>query len=184
MNKRQTESTFFESKVILRINNLPQKKEISVLDCFSADGKIWNEIKKRTEKKLTVTRIEKQVGRSGVYLQGNNIKFLKTLNVNDYDIIDLDSFGSPIKQLEIIFNKSKKESKKTIFFVTFIQSYAGGLPYVMLEKIGYTKKMIKKIPTLFYRNGIEKFKNYLSYYGVKKIKIMTNSRKHYIMFER
>jgi len=54
------------------------------------------------------------------------------------------------------------------------------LPVRMLEKIGYTRKMIKKCPTFFNRNGIEKFKQYLAINGVKKVSIIEKNNKKYL----
>lgn len=180
MSRHQTENLYFRSKVNLRMNHLPKKKTIRVLDCFSADGKIWDEVKKLSNKEIIVTRIEMKKGKKGNYLVGDNVKYLKTMNINAYDVIDLDAFGAPIQQLEIIFKKAKKD---LYLFITYNQVMFNRIPHVMLRKLGYTKKMIKKVPSLFTRNPVEKLKAYLSFYGVQKIHIMSKDRKNYIFFK-
>ncbi len=176
MNNRliKTDNSYLKSKVNLRINHLPQKNNIKVLDCYAGECKIWNNIKTKTEENIIITGIDKKP--YGNNLRGDNLKYLKGLNLDSYDIIDLDAYGVPFRQLEIIF----KKGYKGILYITFIQSMFGQLPIKMLNKIGYTKSMIKKCPTLFNRGGIEKFKQYLAINGIKKITIVIKGNKNYM----
>ena len=54
MNKRATKTNNdpnnIEIKILLRLKFLPKKDEIKVLDAFSGEGILWNEVKKRTSK--------------------------------------------------------------------------------------------------------------------------------------
>lgn len=177
MSNHQTENSFFEIKVNLRLENLPDKP-LKVLDCFSADGKIWKEIAKHREN-LNILRIEKENNKDGIYLRGDNLKFLSSLDLNQFDVIDLDAFGIPFKQLRIIFQKVKTDK---IIFVTFIQSLFGTLPKQMLNDLGYTKQMINKIPTLFNHNGFNKFCCWLFLNKIDKIKFYNLQNKYYITF--
>jgi len=176
MNRRQikTDNSYLNSKINLRMNHLPDKQSIKVLDCFAGRSRIWKEIKKKSNKNINVIGIDRIS--YGSTLKGDNIKYLKGMNLNKYDIIDLDAYGVPFRQLEIIFRKKYKG----ILFITFIQSIFGSLPVKMLEKIGYTRKMIKKCPTIFNRNSIEKFKQYLAINGIKKIIIINKNNKKYL----
>jgi hypothetical protein len=172
------DNSHFDLKVKLRLDNLPAKNSLTVLDCFAGSGLIWNQIKKKTQKKLNIVSIDKKPA----FLKGNNIKYLKSLNLNDYDIIDLDAYGIPFKQIEIILNSNFKG----IIFVTFIQSVFGMLPKNMLLKIGYSEKMIDKIPTLFNRNGLNKLLIYLGLYGILYIQgyFLNNSLKNYFYIKK
>lgn len=183
MNKVLTDNSFLENKVKLRIRHLPGKKEIKVLDCFAGKGIIWKKIQERSKKEIKVLGIDIKNKSKQVFLQGNNLKFLPLLNLENYDIIDLDAYGVPFSQLEIIF---KKKPKKFLIFGTFNQTIYGGLPYKMLERLGYSKKMIRKCPTLFFRNGWEKFKNYLACEGISLIHYLTadNNRKNYFLIKK
>lgn len=176
MNRQQikTDNSYLNSKINLRVNHLPDQQSIKVLDCFAGRSRIWKEIKKKSNKNINVVGIDRIS--YGSTLKGDNVKYLKGMNLDKYDIIDLDAYGVPFKQLEIIF----KKKYKGILFITFIQSIFGRLPVRMLEKIGYTRKMIKKCPTLFNRNGIEKFKQYLAINGIKKIIIINKNNKKYL----
>ena len=68
MSKVLTDNSYFSDKVQLRIESLPDKKNINILECFSGDGKIWDSIKKGTDKKFTILKIEKEV-RGGYILK-------------------------------------------------------------------------------------------------------------------
>lgn len=182
MSSLQTDNSFFADKVILRLQNLPDRENIKVLDCYGGRGRIWDEIARQTVgvKKIDVVSIEeKKYNR--MYLRGDNRKFLKMMDLSKFDIIDLDAYGVPFEQLEIIFEKSKKTNH--FVFVTFIQVMMGALPKDFLNKLGYTDKMINKIPTLFNRNAFDKFCNYLYLKGIRDIIYRSGGRKYYIFFQ-
>lgn len=184
MSKAQTDNSFLVDKVKLRINHLPDKNSLKVLDCYGGDGRIWRKIIKETRKEIEILHIDQKDKRhKGLYLRGDNLKFLKTMDLTKFNIIDLDAYGQPIRQLESIFDFHKKRFLDCMVFVTFIQSGIGGLNRRMLTDIGYSKKMIEKIPTLFARDGIGKFKNWLALKGVKNIAIRSFDRKHYLAFK-
>jgi hypothetical protein len=175
----KTDNSYLSLKIKQRLNHLPEKENIKVLDCFSGKSKIWNEIKRKTNKSIDVISIDKIKYANN--LRGDNVKYLKAMNLDKYDVIDLDAYGVPFKQLEIIF---KKEYKGAIF-ITFIQSMYGCLPIKMLRILGYTRSMIRKCPTLFNMNGIDKFGRYLATKGIKKIyRITKRGNKHYIFIEK
>ena len=176
MNNRQTKTnnSYLAEKINLRLRHLPNKKSIEVLDCFAGKSVIWNRIKSKSNYNINVIGIDKI--KYGNNLNGDNVKYLKGMDLKRFDLIDLDAYGIPFKQLEIIFNKGYRG----ILFITFIQSMFGALPAKMLNKLGYTKTMIKRCPTLFNKNGIDKFKKYLATKGIKKIIIISKKNKNYI----
>ena len=179
MSNQQTDndSIGFSYKVGLRIETVKQNQKI--LDCFSGHGHIWNEVSRQKECNLNITSIDSRNDKSSVYLKGDNIKFLKAMDLNKYDIIDLDSYGIPFQQLEIIFEKKYSG----IIHATFIQSSMGRLNNGLLMSLGYTREMIKKCPTLFSKNGYEKFKNYLANHSILRINELSLKNKHYLYFK-
>jgi len=188
MSKVQTDNSYFFDKVMLRFNHLPNKDIIKVLDCYAGNNFLWDRVKSLTKKNIEYVGIDFRKSKNN--LEGNNLKFIKTIDIFKYDIIDLDAYGVPYLLLKIILDKfqkidyNKRKNEECVFFITFIQSLFGSLPFGMLSEIGYPKKMVKKIPTLFYKNGIEKFKRFLSNYGIKNIFIRStpDKRKNYISF--
>lgn len=180
MNSVLTDNSFLVTKVKLRLDNLPAGDCVcNVLDCYAGTGLIWRTIKERTKRRINVLGMDlKKL--QGIYLHGDNLKFLASMDISKFNIIDLDAYGVPYDQLKIIF--SRKLQAETIIFVTFIQSIYGGLPRGMLEALGYSPLMIKKCPSIFYRNGFEKFKQYLAISGIGQIKHYSHEKKHYLCF--
>lgn len=185
LKNQKTDNSYLDYKIKLRINHLPDKQNIKVLDLFHGIGIIWNQIKKQTDKNIEVTGIEidKNKNSNLEVLHGDNLKYLKKLDLSKYDIIDIDTYGSPYKQLKLIF-KNKTLQKGTAFFLTDIQIMFGKLPDNLLKEVNITKKMINKIPTLF--NKIFRkiaLKSYLYKNGIKHITYCEVRNKMYIYFE-
>jgi hypothetical protein len=177
MNKAKIENSFLTEKINLRLDILP-KKQVNVLDCFYGEGLIWSIIGKKHKSKINVISIDKNINSNANFI-GDNCKYLKNLDLSQFDIIDLDSYGIPFPQLEIIFQSKKIDC---IIFYTHICTFMGGLHRKMLYKLGYTKKMIDKCPTLFYRNGFDKFKSYLWLNGIREIWNINYNKKNYGYF--
>lgn len=169
-------------KIAIRLKHIPLKEKLFVLDAFGGDGYIWDTIKKRYPGDIALLRCDQKSNKKGVYLRGDNLKFLRSLDLSRFDVIDLDSYGYPYAQMQELFAKHAKNPTNAIIFVTAIQVNIGALPYSLLEELNYPRKMIKKIPTLFAQNGIEKMKRYLSLHGVTEITRRSFARKHYFCF--
>ena len=176
--KTNNDSRLLEGKVMLRIESLPKKKEIRVLECFGGEGVLWNAVKRRCpDKNIQVLSIDKNKY-NRVQLQGDNLKYLQSINLQAYDIIDLDAWGSPVKQLEILFKRKYRGG----VHCTFIQSMMGKLRDEILLDNGYPKDMVGKIRSIFVTDGLQKFLNYLAKNGVKNCRILTKKRKNYLWF--
>jgi hypothetical protein len=182
MNKHQikTDHSFFEEKVRLRIESLPDKNPVKVLDLFSGNGLLWEEIQRRIGREIVVLRVDRERGKKGAYLIGDNRKF--NFDFSEFDVVDLDAYGCPFSQMERIFMSDKKPK---VIFLTFIQSIFGSLPLKMLSAIGYPPSMVKRCPTLFYRDGQTKLLQYLALRGVQKCRISCtpDKRKTYASIE-
>lgn len=166
MSRVLTDHSFLKEKIRLRLAALPDKNPLKVLDMFSGNGLLWSEIEKRTGREILVLRIDRERGKRGSYLVGDNLKF--DLDYGAFDVLDVDAYGVPFRQIERIFGSP---SKPMVLFITFIQSQWGSLPLKMLSALGYPPAMVKRCPTLFYRHGQEKFLRYLALKGVQKCRI-------------
>jgi hypothetical protein len=140
-------------------------------------------VKQKHDGQIEVLSIDRKKGLRGIYLVGDNLKFLKSLPLEKFDVIDLDAYGVPFRQLDYILDYDQRKGVGHYFFVTFVQSMSGRLPNLLLRKIGYSKEMVRKIPTLFCRDGFKKFRNYLSMMGIEKIIFKNHGRKYYLFFE-
>lgn len=165
------------------MDNLPAKRTIRVLDCFHGQGTIWRNIDNRlTNKKIIVLGIDKNKDFMSRALVGDNVRYLATMDLSQFDIIDLDAWGVPFRQLQVIANNPT--SAGCLVFATLIQARFAGLPKKMLSLLGYTPNMVNKVPLLFRRNGIEKWLQYLALYDIKWVKLYSDKpkRKHYMAF--
>lgn len=165
-------------KVSLRLNNLPEKDNICVLDAYAGKGLIWNAIKKRTDKSIKVLQVDK-VDHPNVDITTDNLKVLSGINLSRFDIIDLDAYGCPFAQLQILFNHNYAGK----VFVTYIQTHHGALPHGILKQSGFTKEMIRKSQTLFTSNPLSVMEQFLSNNGISSYKIKYLDRKHYMCFD-
>lgn len=180
MASKQTDNSYLEEKVELRLQtvHLLEKQKIRVLECFAGDGVIWREVKLRTKKEIDVLRIDQKANKKGVYLKGNNLKYIKPMDLSSFDIVDLDAYGIPIAQLELVFEKQFTG----FVHVTLIQSGMGQLPYKLFDSLGISSRMYRKAPLLFSKNGMRKAEQYLALRGVKKITGFFLGNKNYFWF--
>lgn len=177
IKKTQSDPETLEAKINLRMNSLPDKKEISVLDAFAGEGIIWNAIQRRCpEKKFDILSIDK-AKYSKLNLIGDNIKWLQSLDLFTFDLIDLDAYGSAIDQLEIIFDRQYKG----IVHVTYIQMMT--INEKILAANGYSPGMLQKVKTIFYSDATRKFLNYLANKGVREAEVITKGVKNYLWFK-
>lgn len=182
MSGKQTDNSQLEEKILLRINSIEKidKQEIKVLECYSGDGVIWDMVRQRTSKTIKVLRIDVKTDKVGIYLKGDNLKFIASMNLDHFDIIDLDAYGQPFEQLEIVFGKKYAG----IVHVTWIMSgtFTARFPVKMMPYLNVTKAMYKKCPTLFSKDAFNNILSYLAFNGVKKIEAVKIDKKHYFWF--
>jgi len=174
---KKTDNAFLADKVALRSRHMPDSP--IVLDCFAGEGTIWEMVKaENPEKKIITLSIEMIKNKGKFHLVGDNTRFLSALDLSVYNVIDLDSYGVPYKQLKIMFDR---QYKGTVFF-TFIMSFVGVLHHNMLYEIGFSETMLSKAKVLCFRHGWEKFKEYLALHGIEQVTYIAHGRKYYGYF--
>lgn len=164
-----------------RLAHLPAGKELTILDAFHGQGMIWECIKR--SRPVEVVGIDTKMTGSMI-LRGNNVKYLASMDLDRFDVIDLDAYGMPYRQLEAIMRNLKRRKIKRIFY-TCVQKkpWMGGINRGLLRKIGYSDTMIEKCPTLFYREGFKKWRIYLGVIGIDHTTWVKSDNKHYGMFD-
>lgn len=168
----KTNNAFPELKKRLRqIDRPPQAK---VLDCYAGNQKMWDGEQLERYFPIDKESYEK------ISIKSDNLKILKSLDLSQFNVIDVDAYGVPFKQLEIIF---KSDFSGVVYF-TFIQTIFGKLPNKLLYEYGFTPKMISKTQTVFNKTGFNKFKNFLAKRGVQKVKYFNpeGTQKYYGLF--
>ena len=151
-----------------------QTKPIRVLDCFAGEGLLWHYLKKESKFCIEHVGIDSLPKRGALYV-GDNQRYLCQLPIDDYDVIDLDAYGVPYNQMKILAQRNYQG----IVVGTFIQCVYGGLPYAMLEDIGYSRPMVRKITKLFFNNGWDKWATFLRLIGYEDVFVFHCANKHY-----
>jgi hypothetical protein len=183
MSRVRIDNSYLADKAMLRLRHLPDTDPVVVLDAFGGSGKVWQCVQANTERKIIRLAIdEKNIPGT---LKGDNRKFLPTLDLTKFHVIDLDAYSVPYEQLEIIFKRQIAWHGQVVF-VTWIGLNLGIMPDNVLRDYGYTKNMIKSVKTLL---TIHKYKNiimaYLNRKGVDEIwlKSSPEGNKHYFGFQ-
>lgn len=90
-------------------------KNLSVLECFCGKGEMFDAVWKSALWYEGID-IEAQNDNRTVHL-GDCALILKKLNIENFDVFDIDAYGSPYECLQIIIKKIKKLKKlKTYYF--------------------------------------------------------------------
>ena len=172
------DNRYFQLKVSMRLKSLPDKP-VKVLECFAGEGKIWKKVKEHANHEIQITALD-----INYYPNSNNIicdslKYLKQRDLSKYHVIDLDSWGSPITHLDVIF----KKQYKGIVHCTYGNPININ-PQKKLSEVYFAmpKGTIKKKPSLFAKNLESQIKNYLAINGVKKVTGLFISKRNYFWF--
>lgn len=184
MSNQQTDNSRIAEKILIREAFLPDKDILTVLDVYCGKGVIWNTLAARNKnKKFRVIGLDKKNVEDRIYLKGDNVKYLAAMDLNRFDIIDLDAYRIPYEPLLQIFQKTL--TRPIEIFCTVIFGQFGGIHSGLLEEIGYTKKMVKKCPALFMRKGLISVMEWLAIRGVPKVDVMSlkNDRRNQIHFQ-
>jgi hypothetical protein len=152
----------------------PKTEPISVLDCFTGDALLWYYLIKESGYSIEHVGIDSLPKKGARYL-GDNRRYLHKLPIDDYDLIDIDAYGVPYAQMKILAERNYRG----IVVGTFIQCVYGGLPYAMLEDIGYSRKMVRKITKLFFFICWNKWAAFLRILGYEDVHVFHCTHKHY-----
>lgn len=166
----KTDNSFLIDKVKMRSNHLPELEEIRVLDAYSSHGLIWNLVKElNPNTSFNITRLDREVGKKGFYIRTDNVRFLASSDLNEYDVIDLDAYGVPFNQMEYLFKKREEFDHVVGVFVTLNTIGMGKMPLELLKVVGITSKMYKKSPILCSKHPRDKIFGYLAERGVREV---------------
>jgi len=106
-----------KTKVIIRQNLLNLfNTETNVLDVFCGDGEMYKKVWKNTNKYIGIDKISFSDERDTV--MGDSLKVLETIEMSNFNIFDIDAYGSPYAALEIILRRMSKKQKEIGFCIT------------------------------------------------------------------
>ena len=100
-------------KINLRRKYLPKKAR--VLDLFCGNGGIYKEVYKgKVEKYIGIDK--EKVHSTKLCVKTNNLFFVSKNNIDDFNVFDLDDWGSPWKLFYLILKKW--QGREAVFFIT------------------------------------------------------------------
>ena len=177
VTKTKTNNSYLGNKIKLRFENLPEQP--TVLDCYSGARLIWSAVQELSGKPIKYIGIDKVDYGDGFYLDGDNLGYLRGMDLTRFNVIDLDAWGVPYEQLKTLFDRGYKGR----VFVTFIQLVFGKMNKGLMAEIGFTAAMYETCPTIFGKRGWQYFLEWLAFKGVRTITHRSHAQKHYLTFE-
>ena len=177
MPQIKTNNSYLADKVWLRVNHLPKKQKITVLDLFAGYGLIWQHVKKITGKDILRVPVDKNRD-IGWHIQADSVAISDSIDFSRYDVIDVDAYGMPARIIKNII----RSGYKGIVFATFIQTMHGAIPHIILNDLGIHDEMINKAPSIYNSMGWKLVKEWLADLGIIEIYTRSANRKNYLFF--
>ena len=112
-------NTSTDAKVSLRreMLKLLGTTDPKILDAYGGPGELWKLAYDETPNYVGVDKRLYLDGRTMV--KGDNTRFLRAIDLESFDVFDLDAFGSPFESLAIISHRFKwKEKDRIAVFLT------------------------------------------------------------------
>lgn len=163
-HSKETDNGKLNLKLKLRKNAIQELVSkaalINVLDCYAGENVIWNNIHCDN---YTGIELKKNKGNNNIH--GNNLDIIPTLDLTQYNVIDLDAYGIPFPQMQLILPRIKKG---TIVFYTCGTNKISNLTKECIEYYNLGE-IYEKNRTLLNGHALELFYGMLYDYGVKEI---------------
>jgi hypothetical protein len=158
----KTDNACVADKIRLRQMATEGLKEIKVLDLFAGNNVLWGNFK------LAKYYGIEMVKDKGKNLHADNMRVIPSLDLSEFNVIDCDSYGMPMPQIEALISNSTLQSG-TIILYTAISNKMSQLTRRMKTYFGLNE-MYKNAQTLFNGYAHAYFYEYLRRkLGVKKV---------------
>lgn len=183
MSKGQTDNSHLQAKIDLRMESIKALgvESIRVLELYGGDGIIWRTIQQQNPHlSITTHRIDKKKDRAGAYLVGDNQRWLSSLNLQSYDIIDIDAYGTPYAQLQQVL----ESGYRGIVHLTWIRSKLNANKKLLAD-YGVTNAMYRKATELCGTLAEKALFAYIARFGVQRAYVRRFEqwhRKYYMWF--
>lgn len=156
-----TDNASIVQKVNLRKKAIEGIENVRVLDLFAGENRIWSNF--ALERYYGV---EKEAGK-GKNLWADNRKIIPSMDLSQFNVIDVDSYGIPFEQIEMIFENPSLQPGTMIIY-TAITNGVSTLSKKCQEMYGI-QKMYKKCKTAFNKKALDYFHGMLYKYGVRHV---------------
>lgn len=160
--RTHTDNTSIAGKVKLRKIATENLEEIKVLDCFGGNNNMW-----KTFDCAKYYGIEQEKGKGKKNIWADNKKIIPSLDLSQFNVIDLDSYGIPAVQIDLCFkNPTLKDG--TVIVYTAIGNSMSVLDRTLIKENNLTR-LYKECKCLFNGIGRDLFHSFLYKKGVRKI---------------
>lgn len=154
----KTDNAHLARKEALRRMATADVEHLRVLDLFAGYNTLWRNFP--TERYYGVEMVKGK----GANLHADNLRVIPSLDLSDFTVIDCDSYGSCIKQIDALYaNRTLRPG--TVILFTEIHSAMSALPSELVPK--GMEKAYASAPTLFNRYGFDLFLDALHRHGVR-----------------
>jgi hypothetical protein len=175
----KTDNHYLADKVALRAGMVRELGDrFRVLDCYGGHGRVWRAVERMTGQQVDRVAIDMRTDLVSPHLHGDNVKVMTGLDLSKFDVIDLDAYGVPAEQLELVF----RSEFRGVVFVTMIQTMTGAMPKSVGDSVGMPPSIYTTAPSLFARRGWEYFCAWMYARGVDRIRLREKNRKRYFGF--
>ena len=139
-------STALKVKIKMRETLLDKIKDKKILDCYAGLGELYDACYSGYAYTGLDCKIRKAFTENLIEIE--NTKFLRSENLNEFTVFDLDAFGNPWHQFGIILHRRTSEKPFVVFITDGIvrSTFYGYIPTNMRKYINIPKKM--KIPCI------------------------------------
>lgn len=178
IHSAKTDNYEIEDKIYLRREATKNIKEpLRVLDLFAGNNTLWKSFNKER-----YFGVEKEKGK-GKNLNAENEKVIPALDLSGFNVIDLDSYGIPYRQVLQIYKNETLKSGTVIIYTAITNRMSAMCGEAVKKYIG--KEVYKKAPSSFNSLNHDLYYGMLYEIGVKKItryEKKTSFIKHYGYF--
>ena len=165
----KTNNSHHKPKVDLRVDAIRGmgKEHVRVLDAFAGEGLIWKSVQEQLpDVDFEILKIEKKPYSGAGVIAGDNRKVMPSLDLADFDLIDLDAYGIPYEQLRLCAERAPHVPVA----VTCIMSSLTPIPKPLLLAAGLPQDWLdrKRVGQILYSRWREQWwDNYCAVLGYR-----------------
>ena len=115
-NGVKTNNAKTNAKTEIRLSVLSEIENPKVLEVFCGAGEMYKNVWHNSEKYTGIDKVKYFDERHTIC--GDAEKAVRLIDVNDYNIFDIDAYGSPYEILDYIVDKIDTSNKKIAFVIT------------------------------------------------------------------